>query len=682
MTWLSIAPVILLAFFLLVVPGAALGYALGLRGVLTLTAAAPLSLTLIAGLAIVYTQAGIWWSLATFATGAAVLIVLVELLRRLISRRTGPLTVEFSGFSWHSFGLGLATSAVLAMIVLTRLFRDPSYFVQAFDNVFHLNAVQHILDSGRASSFTLTEFTAAGGSPWFYPAGWHDYTSLILGTVRQFAPSAPIGIAVNAATFAVIVSAWALGCLVLAQALAGGSPTISLLTAVMAPLMWVFPWAFLEWGGLYPNILSNAMVPSIMAILFLVANTMRPQASLVPTSSAAASSPESVPADRKAGLIGKHPIAVALVALAAAAPGMALTHPNSVFTVAIPALVLAWWVWLGQPAATFSRRWRGRLGWTALALFFATVAFAGAWIKLAPPRPTAPKPPLGLVEAFTALLMGASVPDNPATPAIAVVVIIGLIWAARQREFAVVATTVISAAIFLLAIGGPGSRVSVAVGGLFYNDRNRIAAFAVILALPAAIYAFAALNSFVENLTARLSPRPRLIWRIGAATATAAVIATSLTVTSLRDAIHTTASTLVTLSDHTQRVTSDEYELMRRIGDFVPAGQEVIADPNGGGDFIYAVSGVPVVFPHFFVAESTANLQLREAMFDRTQLAKTCAAMDELNAHYFYATSRWYTRPASGPISFPGLYHPDVSMLQEVDHQGTAVLYRFTACDR
>ena len=88
------------------------------------------------------------------------------------------------------------------------------------------------------------------------------------------------------------------------------------------------------------------------------------------------------------------------------------------------------------------------------------------------------------------------------------------------------------------------------------------------------------------------------------------------------------------------------------------------------------------MFPHSFVADTPAMHQLRESMFDPAQLPQTCAAMAELNAHFYYHTNRKVTVPTHGTDYFPALDKPELSMLTLVASNGPAGLYRFSACNQ
>jgi len=672
MSWLLLSPLALLAVAVLLIPGAALGYALGLRGTAVLLPAAALSISLISVLAIGFAVIGVPWSLGSFALGAAVVIAGAFGIRALVSRRWEPPTLRLAKLNLRSLGVGMAIWAALIGYNMIRLFRSPTAFIQSYDNVFHLNVIQYILDTGKASTFTVGSLTS-GGQPSVYPAAWHGYASLLLGTARAVVPGTSIGAAVNAATIAVMVFAWALGCLALAQVLAGGSFGISVLTAATLGTVYVFPWVFLPEGGLYPNLLGNSLLPGAVTLVYLISARLGER---TPTTTP---TPEIEPAR----LDGNRALVPAFLVLALMLPGITLAHPNSTFTLLVFVLAVTWGLWL---TGDFGAEPRGRRRrWISLAaLVAATAGFALAWVVLAPSRPTPGPAPTNLLDASWQLLQGAVTTASLPAPALTVLVLIGLVGAVRHRWFAAAATAGFAAVVFVMALGGPTAKASTMAGAVFYNDTKRIAAFALICALPLVIGALGmtdrGLRAFITR--SRIGAGAANAWQGVAVIVLAVVIAVPLQLWSLSPQISYNSKRLVVLSATTRRMSLEEYQLISAMRELVPAGEKVIANPGGGGGFIYAVAGVPLVFPHSFVTDTAAMHQLRESMFDPAQLSKTCAAMAELNAHFYYHTNRHVVLPTHGADYFPALDKPNLSMLELVASNGPAGLYRFKACDR
>lgn len=661
MSWLLVLPLTLLAAVVLVAPGAGMGWAVGIRGTATFLVGPAITVSLISVLAVLLAWLRIPWSLLSFLVACLVVMAAAVVVRRLVERRTGELRLRVDGLNLRTFGLGLALWTAMIGYPMIRLFRNSNAIIQSYDNVFHLNVVQYILDTGQASSLTVGGLTSGGGPAGFYPAGWHGFASLVLGSARTFAPGTGVGFAVNAATLAMLVFAWAAGCLFVTQVLAGGRLGVSLLATATLGSLYAFPWIFFPEGGLYPNLLGNSLMMGSVAWLFLLARVGSPATG------------------RQVRLQSTAPVGIGVVCVVLQLPGIALAHPSSLFMLAVFGLAIAWARWVGWERPRGSqRRSMPALG----VLIGATVIFGAAWVGLAPTRPTAAREPTGLASATWGLLQGAMSDGGRAAPTLTVLVIAGLVVAVLRRQLANLLVAGVAAVIYVLALGGPTGPVSKLAGGLLYVDSERIAAFAVLAAIPAVLGALGEVDELVWKLTARLAPLARGAARLGIVIALALVLAVPLQVWTLSPMIARSSSRLVILNDKSRRMSTDEYKLISRMRQLVPPGEKVIANPTTGGGFIYALTGVPLVFPHAFLTDSPAMRQLRSQMFNPDQLAATCAAMDELGAHYFYFPGRFIFHPTEGVDAFPGLDEPNLKMLKRVAREGDAKLYRFTACDR
>jgi hypothetical protein len=490
MSWLLLTGVVLLAGAILIVPGGALGYALGVRGWASFLTAPALSVTLISGLAIVDAAIGVRWSLGSFLAGVALIVVAGFGLTYALGRRFGAPRLHLENLRWRTLGAGFVLWGALTGYTMVKLFAKPDLVIQAYDNVFHLNAIQYALDTGSASTFTIGSLTTGGLPSGPYPAAWHGYVSLVLGTARVLDPTASIAAAVNAATLAVILLAWAAGCLLLTQALAGGRLGVTVITVAAAAPLFAFPWAFLPEGGLYPNLLGNSLLPGAITLLFLLTGRRRP----LPFA----------PAENPLRLVGTHAGWLGAVVALAMLPGITLAHPNSAFSLAAIAIAIAWGAWArpseDRPPAV---RW-----WGLAAVAAASIGFLAAWVEFAPPRPTPPRPPTDLLDSVWLLIQGAVSTAGLPAPALTVMALLGVGLAVVKRGVAALVSGAFAAVVFVLALGGPSAQASVLAGGLFYNDTKRIAGFVVISALPLIIAGASLIGSALDALPPAC-PAPR-----------------------------------------------------------------------------------------------------------------------------------------------------------------------------
>src|SRR5699024_10834325 len=61
---------------------------------------------------------------------------------------------------------------------------------QTYDNVFHLNAVRHVLRLEDASAWVVGGMTALPGNESYYPSAWHQLVSLVVQVSGQEIPLA------------------------------------------------------------------------------------------------------------------------------------------------------------------------------------------------------------------------------------------------------------------------------------------------------------------------------------------------------------------------------------------------------------------------------------------------------------------------------------------------------------
>ncbi|MFD1214739.1 DUF6541 family protein, partial [Arthrobacter sp. GCM10027362] len=314
--WVPTIPALALALLFLYGPGLAWGAVLGLRRLSLLAAAGPLGVTAIVADAELGGLTGWPWSWPLLVAVAAAVVVLLALARRLLLNRwhfhphTNPVTAPPMA-PWRSVALAWAVPALFLGAVLLGIFGNPQNIAQSHDNIFHLNALRYIADTGNASSLTLGYLgTTDGGT--FYPAGWHDLVSLV-----QLTSGASIPAAINVTNLVIVTCIWPLGCLFLVSRVTGERTLSLLVAAVLSTAYGTFPYLLLEFGVVYPFLLSMAIFPVALGLVIQLLRLGLP----------AALSTE----------------ATALV-LAALLPGMALAHPASIMALlalSVPVVVAA-----------------------------------------------------------------------------------------------------------------------------------------------------------------------------------------------------------------------------------------------------------------------------------------------------------------------------------------------------
>ena len=198
---------VLLAAALLVAPGLLLARLGGVRGWGAASAALPLSCAVIGTSEIVAAVAGwAWvpWGWAAIAGVTAVAAGLLVAVRRLVPggrTQSADPPRDGGGRSDLRVPAGLAVACLVLGIGTLAGMGSMSTPAQAFDIVFHSNAVQAIRQLGNASSFGSMS-ALYQGVPTYYPTVWHGAVALLPASVT---------VSSNAMVLVVAALAWPLG---------------------------------------------------------------------------------------------------------------------------------------------------------------------------------------------------------------------------------------------------------------------------------------------------------------------------------------------------------------------------------------------------------------------------------------------------------------------------------------
>ena len=172
---------------------------------------------------------------------------------------------------WFSIALYVLAGLAVVGLVFVKNLDGPDSFLQAWDNSHHLSSIRAFVESGNFSMLTTTSYATAldrSFTPWqgesmFYPSAWH-----CLGALVVSASGATVSMAANAVNAVVVGIVLPLSTFVLMERLFEGRRGIVRCGAFVSLAFATFPWGFLTFGPLYPNLLSYAILP-VVAVLFM-----------------------------------------------------------------------------------------------------------------------------------------------------------------------------------------------------------------------------------------------------------------------------------------------------------------------------------------------------------------------------------------------------------------------------
>lgn len=660
MSWIETLPLILVAAVFLILPGGLVSVALGLRGLLALAAAPPITVSIAAVLAVLLPYLGIAWSSAAILLGGVVLGLSVAAVRwlrkdRLLSEQLAPRLQLRREALWVAASLLVGAALILGQLAIA--FGTPESFSQTFDNVFHLNGVRYVLETGSASSLTLSSMASGGASPYFYPAAWHGLAAALIQLT-----GAPLPVGVNVLNMAVAAVMWPLGCMMLTRVVAGNKPVAVASSSVLSALFSAFPILLLDFGVLYPNFLSVSMLPAALGSVALLCGL----ANQLPVSPWA-----------------RFGLPLLLI------PGVALAHPNgfmSLLVLSVPVVGQAFWLRYFRKREHKDRP-RG-LALAAVGLLGFAGLFVVLWKFIRPPADAAFWGPMqsALGAAFEVVTNSAM--NRPVAPAVSILMLLGLALCLRRgRSFWILACFAITAILFVIVSGTPINVFRSRITGVWYNDSYRLAALLPLTAVPLAALGVDALAARLRAMlngptrsmaaTGRSGRGARPVLLVSAAVLLAgAAVASQLPSTAA--AVRSARANYQENPD-SPLVSTDERSVIDRLPDLVPDDSVIAVNPWTGAAMAYALAGRDTTAKHVLTANSRDVEVLNSRLRSADTVPGVCDAVRATGVRYVLDFGSKEVH--GGNHRFPGLENlAESTAFKLVFEQGEARLYELTAC--
>lgn len=665
MSWLATIPLLLFAVVLAFGPGYAMGWALRVPARLRVFYAPLLTFALVAVSAIVLGKTGIPWSLISFVPVAAVMVAAAAGLMWLVGRRWPAL----ASASWPGNDVPVAwpvVGAVLGGFLVLHMTEDmvygPEAFSQSLDNSFHMNAIRWIQEHGDASSLTMGAVSAADQEPTFYPAGWHDFVSLIYSTTGTSIATATIVTVLLTASFV-----WP--CSLVAFSLS--IPKLRRLQALAIPAIIggfaAFPGLLLRWGVLFPNLLGYALLPTFVALMVqLVQALLRREFSVL--------------------------LSLGLSALVGIA-GLALVHPNAVVSAVVFALPM---LLAGVVQVSRSHELALRQKWVgSLLLVGVSIGCVGAWWFLRPGASASNtwEPMLTEGEALYQFLFLGLENANQLRDTFNPSYLAGFLalWGAgyllyKHRNLWLIASWVLIGYLWIIAATVPRGDFRLLMVGPWYTDHFRLAALVVF---PSVILAGIGLGGFVEGLltwVARRAPRPARLKVATVGMGVAMVLV--LVVAGLSSRVPSVQETTLAVSKE-YRVTpssvvlnQDEMNVINEIPKIVPKGDVIVNNPWDGSAYIYALADRHLTGYHFEFETSPKYSAIMHNLKNARTNPEVCREVNKYKAHWYVHLENQLNFGPDAQKNYDGLVAAiGTDVLTPVYSSGPMTLYRISACD-
>lgn len=658
MSWWNTLPAFAAALVIVFGPGGVLAYFIGARRLAVLCFAPLLTIAIIGVAGIAAGFVGLPWSvlpvLITTATSAAAAWALRRFVLKVKAPADQPTSIRVWAGALTGFGLG----AFLLGRRLVQVIGQPENFAQRFDNVFHLNAIRYILETGKASSLTLGSMAGGEGGGAIYPSAWHSTAALI-------AQLAGTDVVVAENVFNIFIGAviWPLGMIILVRQIVGPRPLALALTGTFSAGFAAFPISIMDFGPLYPNILSYAILPPALALVIGLCRLGCGDT-----------------ADRPMLWMG----------LAVSIPGLALSQTNGLLTLLAFSLPLGLWVAARELLKLRKEGGRGRrmtvvAGITILSL----VGFALGWKLLRPLVDYDSWAPFtSQTGAVGEIVLNGPI-GRPATWAVSILALIGL-----QRVLRSSATVwiflcwLVPAILYFTTASSPKGPWRMLLTGGWYQDSYRLAAllpvFAIVLAAVGGIFLWDAFKAPAARLLAPLARTSLAKFSAAAPIVAAAgfvLMAVLLSQLGTMRGIVQEAQKAYVLDSKAPIVDSEELALIQRLPTHVPADEVIAVNPWNGGSLAYALSGRKVTTYHMFSTNDSELQKIDQELGTAQSGSDTCQIALKRHIGYILDFGSSYLANAAAAKGFPGLVNvasPDVKV---VDSEGHARLLQVSSCN-
>lgn len=595
--WDTFVLAVLLGVLFVYVPGYMVLRACAAQRIVALVCAPLVTVAAYSLLPIVYEAIGLACSWETLVLPVFGFGVLVYAVRRGAARFGGRgaahtedavggelLSRETRRFDWLCLGLYAAVGAVVVGCVFAGTFDNAYSFVQEFDNVHHLNTIRAFVDSGVWSSIpstlypeNITAFEPPFSSEAFYPSAWHCIASLLVDAL-----GVPVALGANALNFILCAIVLPLCMFLLMSALFADKRCIVFFGAFATLAFIAFPWRFLAWGPLLPNLAAFALLP---VVLFCFVSAL------------------SCSASKHARIVFGCLFLVGLL-------DFAFTQPNAAFSTGV--LLIPFCV--DRIVLLCDSRPSGsRLafpGAKAFALALFAVAVAAVWIVLfnvpfvhqvvTYSWPSSASVPQALANILTFASM-----DTVSQPVLGALVLAGFVFVLAKKRYRWVAGSyAIAGFLYVIALSFDGPLKQL-LTGFWYTDAMRIAATMVLVAIPLAGAGLYTVGIGLVRVIGRLrGAAAKPVVRYGAFAIVALAFTAANFYPGYMQAEQQGPTSAFSEQNNFLKVAyslsgpklygSEEIEFVEKVKAAVPEGSLILNEPNDGSVFAYGANGLNV----------------------------------------------------------------------------------------
>lgn len=585
---MAIAIALITITFSIFAPGCLLTKCLGYDNAKSIAIAPPVSccilLTLGVVLHILNINAGV---ISMLLIPTAVLLIIYSLIKH----RYGSSNNKADQLFILSFYVFIGVLLVLLVLFMHQHGFDA--FQPDNDNATHLAIIKNMASSKILSVLSTSAYFDTSVSPdintagTFYPSVFH-----LLAALSIFTSGVAVQAAENITAAVIIAMVYTSGCYALFRAIEPNNRNLTIAGAVGCLLIVGFPWRFIVWGPLYPNLLSLSLIPAALSVEIEICNAIK---------------------DKKLDLSQVLLFLLTIIAICG-------SHPNGLFTLGVLSIGLLSDTLFSKVRATTKKgkfipvfATLGFLGfviaiWT---ICFLLPAFQGVVNYKWPANQS-------LHKAIISLLFFGFTRDS-SDPILLILLCIGIVCTMRRKEFRwIVASYLLTAFMFIVAVTSDGV-VKQYLCGFWYCDHNRIAACTSLAAMPLICIGIASLFSLLENNVSNWHS----IKTIGTSIIKLSASVLIILVVCFPFFIENYLGYPASFQDYTRLLdykfdkkspsvySSDEIDFVENAGKLIEPETKVINIPFDGSCFAYDIQDLNIYYrdPHVSGAKSTSETE-------------------------------------------------------------------------
>lgn len=621
-SWLFFVLSSLLIALFLYLPGCVVLFNSGIKRINAISFAPLISiflLTLVSIVSFFLRVALNWWQMLTLLLAVSIIFSLVARHFSLTDKMAYVQDINRKPLErdWGYLGLYVFVGCVVCFLFFVKPLDGPDSFVPLFDNAWHVNLVRSYSNNGFYSplnaSLDIRELISIGGVS-FYPSVIHCLAAL---SVCAFGVTPMLALNSVIAIFIAVV--FPIGVFVFLRHISRSNMGVMLGGAASMLAFSAFPWRFLVWGPLYPNLASYSLIPSFLFCF------------IYPFKSNAV----------------KERVLFALLSIVGIF-AMAVTQPNADFTAA--AILIPY-----CSAFLFSsfRKSSKKKATIITSLFVLACTFLWLILYSLPVLSTVTSynwEPVSNTTQAVINVVTLAFTDGMTQPVLAALVIIGMIklLAGSASNYWIVGSYCFLACIYIVSASISGELQHI-VSGFWYTDSNRTAASLVLVLIPLAAYGIGSIFDCATRYFKQVESRV-----IKICLPTISVVALSICiflpthylagVTDIVTAFGYTTELLTSYNSYstTFSISADELAFAKKVEEIVGENDVVLNNPFDGSAFLYAYSNLNTYYKAFIhedadtgrLSDSDAGRSLRHDIDEWSTNQNVASLLEDRGIRY------------------------------------------------